>query len=187
MSTDQLRQAIRGQLQAALARRQARSTTSSANAAQAADGSAVVVPLRLSCAEDVLTLIPLFKRLAALPSLLQMVEAGLLRFDLQVDAAVAQSLGSSNGVPVPACCGSCQSDQICQAAETVPATSSCGATPGSAATAPILKGVVGERQVKALTLTVQAVRLDPKAVLTPLGKEALRKRGIAIEKGGATS
>ena len=49
--------------------------------------------------------------------------------------------------------------------------------------APELKGVVGEKLLKTLPLSVKTVRLHPKAVMTPLGKEALRKRGITIEQG----
>ena len=40
--------------------------------------------------------------------------------------------------------------------------------------------------LKTLSPSVKTVRLHPKAVLTPLGKEALRKRGITIDRGAKT-
>jgi hypothetical protein len=43
--------------------------------------------------------------------------------------------------------------------------------------------VIGEKLLKTLPPSVKTVRLHPKAVMTPLGKEALRKRGITIERG----
>ena len=46
-----------------------------------------------------------------------------------------------------------------------------------------LKGVIGEKLLKTLPPSVKTVRLHPKAVMTPLGKEALRKRGITIDRG----
>lgn len=183
MSTESLRQAVRAQLQTALAKRQATSTSGSA----ASGTRALVVPLRLRHVNDAQTLTQLFKRLAANPSLLQMVDAGLLRFDLQVDAAVAQALGNADATPqAVACCGRCAGGQSCEGGSAM--QSDPGASASAArAPVPLLKGVVSERQVNVLASTVQSIRLDPRAVLTPLGREALRKRGIAIEKGGASS
>jgi hypothetical protein len=140
--------------------------------------SGIVIPLRVGTAADAATLTELFKRLAASPALLQASDAGLLRFDLRVDAAAIQAVAQ---IPSPkaACCDACAAGRTC---ESVSSNSDVHEhkTPVTIAE---LMGVIGEKAVKALTQNVKSVRLNPQAVMTPLGKEALRKRGITIDRG----
>jgi hypothetical protein len=199
MSTDALREQIRATLKAKLA--------ASAHPAPVAQmqapamntphaGAAVVIPLRLGTPQDTAVLTQLFQRLAASPALLQMADNGLLRFDLRVDAAAMGAV--SNAVPVEktvtvtgtsamaattavdpsACCSSCQAGKACECKGDT-----CALHDHPAEVIPELKGVIGEKLLKTLPPSVKTVRLHPKAVMTPLGKEALRKRGITIERG----
>ena len=143
---------------------------------------AVVVPLRVGSAAGAQALTELYKRLAASPALLQAAQTGMLRFDLRVDEGLAQgtpAMAATTAIDPAACCASCQAGEACEckgdhcelhahkASEPVPE----------------LKGVIGERLLKTLPPGVKTVRLHPKAVMTPLGKEALRKRGITIDRG----
>ncbi|WP_090139650.1 nuclear transport factor 2 family protein [Limnohabitans sp. DM1] len=160
----------------------------------AASPAGVVVPLRVGTAAQAAALTDLFKRLAASPALLQAAQSGLLRFDMGVDEAavkaVAASAGSSGGasggasamaattaIDPAACCPSCKEGKACECKGDT-----CELHDHKAQV-PELQGVIGEKLLKTLPANVKTVRIHPKAVLTPLGKEALRKRGIAIERG----
>ncbi|WP_090045986.1 nuclear transport factor 2 family protein [Limnohabitans sp. 2KL-27] len=152
----------------------------------------VVVPLRVGTAAQAAALTDLFKRLAASPALLQAAQSGLLRFDMRVDEAavkaVAASAGASGGasamaattaIDPAACCPSCKEGKACECKDE-----HCDLHARKAGeSVPELKGVIGEKLLKTLPASIKTVRIHPKAVLTPLGKEALRKRGITIERG----
>lgn len=149
--------------------------------------AAVTMPLRLSSEADAHALTDLLRRLAASPALLQASQAGLLRLDLQVGAPGAPATGSATSamaattaVIPAACCSSCKQGKACEC--TGPECKLMH-DHASAPAAQILEGVIGERQVKALAPGVHTVQLKPGAVLTPLGKDTLRKRGITIERG----
>ncbi len=156
----------------------------------AASTAGVVVPLRVGTAAQAAALTDLFKRLAASPALLQAAQSGLLRFDMRVDEAavkaVAASTGSSGGasamaattaIDPAACCPSCKEGKACECKGDT-----CELHDHKAEV-PELQGVIGEKLLKTLPAHVKTVRIHPKAVLTPLGKEALRKRGITIDRG----
>ena len=166
----------------------------SAPAQAAASPAGVVVPLRVGTAAQAAALTDLFKRLAASPALLQAAQSGLLRFDMRVDEAavkaVAASAGSSGGasggasamaattaIDPAACCSSCKEGKACECKGDT-----CDLHDHKAEV-PELQGVIGEKLLKTLPASVKTVRIHPKAVLTPLGKEALRKRGITIDRG----
>jgi hypothetical protein len=124
--------------------------------------------------------------------LLQAAQSGLLRFDMRVDEAAVKavaSAGSSGGASAmaattatdpAACCSSCKAGQACECKGDA-----CDLHDHPAEDIPELKGVIGEKLLKTLPPSVKTVRIHPKAVLTPLGKEALRKRGITIDRGTA--
>jgi len=164
------------------------SPTASATAPQG-----VVIPLRVGTAAQAQALTDLFKRLAASPALLQAAQSGLLRFDMRVDEAavkaVAASAGTSGGdsamaattaIDPAACCSSCKEGKACECKGDA-----CNLHDHAAEAVPELKGVSGEKLLKTLPPGTKTVRLHPKAVMTPLGKEALRKRGITIDRGTA--
>jgi uncharacterized protein (TIGR02246 family) len=153
----------------------------------------VVIPLRVGTAAQAQALTDLFKRLAASPALLQAAQSGLLRFDMRVDEAavkaVAASAGTSGGdsamaattaIDPAACCSSCKEGKACECKGDA-----CNLHDHAAEAVPELKGVIGEKLLKTLPPGTKTVRLHPKAVMTPLGKEALRKRGITIDRGTA--
>ena len=148
-------------------------------AAPAAAPQGVVVPLRVGTAAQAHALTELFKRLAASPALLQAAQSGLLRFDMRVDEAAVKAVAATTAIDPAACCSSCKAGKACECKGD-----QCELHAHQAANdIPELKGVVGEKLLKTLPLSVKTVRLHPKAVMTPLGKEALRKRGITIEQG----
>jgi hypothetical protein len=163
-------------------------------AAPAAGSQGVVVPLRVGTAAQATALTELFKRLAASPALLQAAQSGLLRFDMRVDEAavkaVAASAGPSGGasamaattaIDPAACCPSCKEGKACECKDE-----HCDLHAHKASdSVPELQGVIGEKLLKTLPPNVKTVRIHPKAVLTPLGKAALRKRGITIDRGTA--
>lgn len=196
MNHETLREQIRAQVRQALQRRTASppaaahgATENSARAA--ALRSPVLVPLHLRSAQHTAALTELFRRLAANPALLQLVQTGWLRFDLRVDptalpgtagapaAGAAPALTTPRAPETPTCCASCRAGKACECqgdrceAHGHPAVEE----------VPELQGVIGERALKTLAPTVKTVRLHPRAVLTPLAKDALRKRGIAIDRG----
>lgn len=155
-----------------------------------ASAAGMVVPLRVGTAAQAAALTDLFKRLAASPALLQAAQSGLLRFDMRVDEtaakAVAASADASSGasamaattaIDPAACCSSCKEGKACECKGDT-----CELHDHKAEV-PELKGVIGEKLLKTLPASVKTVRIHPKAVLTPLGKEALRKRGITIDRG----
>jgi hypothetical protein len=157
----------------------------------AAGPQGVVVPLRVGTAAHAQALTDLFKRLAASPALLQAAQSGLLRFDMRVDEAAVKavaSAGASGGasamaattaIDPAACCSSCKEGKACECKGDT-----CDMHDHKE-DVPELKGVIGEKLLKTLPPSVKTVRIHPKAVLTPLGKEALRKRGITIDRGTA--
>ena len=156
-------------------------------AAPAAGPQGVVVPLRVGTAAQAHALTELFKRLAASPALLQAAQSGLLRFDMRVDetavkavaASGASAMAATTAIDPAACCSSCKAGKACECKGD-----QCDLHAHQAANdIPELKGVIGEKLLKTLPPSVKTVRLHPKAVMTPLGKEALRKRGITIEQG----
>jgi ketosteroid isomerase-like protein len=152
----------------------------------------VVVPLRVGTAAQAQVLTDLFKRLAASPALLQAAQSGLLRFDMRVDEAAVKavaSAGSSGGasgmaatttIDPAACCSSCKEGKACECKGDA-----CNLHDHAAEAVPELKGVIGEKLLKTLPPGTKTARLHPTAVLTPLGIEALRKRGITIDRGTA--
>jgi ketosteroid isomerase-like protein len=163
----------------------------------AAGPQGVVVPLRVGTGAHAQALTELFKRLAASPALLQAAQSGLLRFDMRVDEAAVQAVAAAAPAPHPAagtsansamaatttadpaaCCSSCKAGKACDCKGDT-----CDLHDHPAEDIPELKGVIGEKLLKTLPPSVKTVRLHPKAVMTPLGKEALRKRGITIERG----
>jgi hypothetical protein len=166
--------------------------------AQAASASpaGVVVPLRVGTAAQAAALTDLFKRLVASPALLQAAQSGLLRFDMRVDEAAVKAVAASAGasgvasggasamaattaIDPTACCPSCKEGKACVCKDE-----HCDLHAHKAGeSVPELKGVIGEKLLKTLPASVKTVRIHPKAVLTPLGKEALRKRGITIDRG----
>jgi hypothetical protein len=164
-------------------------------AAPATAPQGVVVPLRVGTAAHAQALTDLFKRLAASPALLQAAQSGLLRFDMRVDEAavkaVAAAAPASAAHAAPAnsamaattasdpvaCCSSCKAGKACECKDDT-----CDMHDHQV-DVPELKGVIGEKLLKTLPPSVKTVRLHPKAVMTPLGKEALRKRGITIDRG----
>ena len=164
-------------------------------AAPAAGPQGVVVPLRVGTAAHAQALTDLFKRLAASPALLQAAQSGLLRFDMRVDEAAVQAVAASAPASAPhaapatsamaattaidpaACCSSCKEGKACECQGDT-----CDMHDHKE-DVPELKGVIGEKLLKTLPPSVKTVRIHPKAVLTPLGKEALRKRGITIDRG----
>ena len=180
-------------------------TPKQATTAQAAAPQGVVVPLRVGTAAHAAALTDLFKRLAASPALLQAAQSGLLRFDMRVDEAAVKAVAAGAGAatPTPAtaappptapagttamatttatdpatCCSSCKAGKACECKGDT-----CALHDHPAEDIPELKGVIGEKLLKTLPPSVKTVRLHPKAVMTPLGKEALRKRGITIDRG----
>ena len=157
--------------------------------ASAATPQSVVVPLRVGTAAQAQVLTDLFKRLAASPALLQAAQSGLLRFDMRVDEAAVKAVAASTSPATSAmaattatdpaaCCSSCKAGKACECKGDT-----CELHDHTAKDVPELKGVIGEKLLKTLLPSVKIVRLHPKAVLTPLGKEALRKRGITIYRG----
>jgi ketosteroid isomerase-like protein len=154
-------------------------------AAPAAAPQGVVVPLRVGTAAQAHALTELFKRLAASPALLQAAQSGLLRFDMRVDEAAvkavaasgASAMAATTAIDPAACCSSCKAGKACECKGDTCALHD------HQVDIPELKGVIGEKLLKTLPPSVKTVRLHPKAVMTPLGKEALRKRGITIEQG----
>jgi hypothetical protein len=160
-------------------------------AAPATGPQGVVVPLRVGTGVHAQALTELFKRLAASPALLQAAQSGLLRFDMRVDEAavkavaaaapaapVTSAMAATTATDPAACCSSCKAGKACECKGDT-----CELHDHSAEDIPELKGVIGEKLLKTLPPSVKTVRLHPKAVMTPLGKEALRKRGITIERG----
>jgi ketosteroid isomerase-like protein len=162
-------------------------------AAPATAPQGVVVPLRVGTGAHAQALTELFKRLAASPALLQAAQSGLLRFDMRVDEAavkavaaaapaapVTSAMAATTATDPAACCSSCKAGKACECKGDT-----CALHDHPAEDIPELKGVIGEKLLKTLPPSVKTVRLHPKAVMTPLGKEALRKRGITIDRGTA--
>jgi uncharacterized protein (TIGR02246 family) len=162
----------------------------------------VVVPLRVGTAAHAAALTELFKRLAASPALMQAAQSGWLRFDMQVDEAAVKAVAQGAAAPPSgarggamaatttidpaACCPSCQAGKACACGDSAGAAHAHQQPSAHAAEVPQLRGVVGEKLVNTLAASVKTVRLHPQAVMTPLGKDALRKRGITLDRGATT-
>lgn len=131
-------------------------------------GQGVCVPLRLGGAGDLGTLAELVRRVAVSPALAAAHAAGLLRFELRIDP----SMSVAAAAPDHACCEGCARGDACRRAHMK-------AEPATAAT-PLLRGVVTERDVRALPADCSLVGTAPRTVLTPLARDALRQRGIAV-------
>jgi hypothetical protein len=86
-------------------------------------------------------------------------------------------MAATTAIDPAACCSSCKEGKACECKGDT-----CDMHDHKE-DVPELKGVIGEKLLKTLPPSVKTVRLHPKAVMTPLGKEALRKRGITIERG----
>ena len=189
---DTLRQQIREQVQKAM-QRHSRNSAQTHPAVSSTSAQFITIPLRIANSSQLDLLAQLSKRLALSPALLNMVNAGLLSFDLKIDKALSESLSVVNSsghsamdattaIDPATCCASCKEGQSCKC-EKDDCPLHVQSHPKDT---PELSGVVGEKLVKTLPSGIQAVRLNPKAVLTPLGKEALRKRGITVHRGANT-
>lgn len=117
----------------------------------------LAVPLVVSCAGSVARLGEMLNRLLASP-LADAAAQGALRFELRLQPGAAMACG-------------------CQAADT-PATPA--APPETTRVTMLLRGVITERDIKALPTDCRLVGTAPRAVLTPLARDALRQRGIAV-------
>ena len=122
-----------------------------------ASARALVVPLRVAGAADASRLSDLVQRLAASPALTRACASGALKLELSVQPTAAAEAAPST------------------TAEAAPSTIA-EAAPSS----PVLSGVVTERDVRALPEPCSVAALAPRAVLTPLARDALRRRGITL-------
>lgn len=149
----------------------------SADSPRAGATQGVCVPLRLAGAGDLAVVAELIRRVAASHALAAAHAAGLLRFELTIDPAVAPAAAAGGGATpaAGACCDGCARGEACRC-EPSP-------TGGGAATTvtPLLRGVVTERDIKALPSDCRLVGAAPRAVITPLARDALRQRGIAVQ------
>ena len=127
----------------------------------------VRVPLRLSSAGDLGVLSELIQRVAASPALSSACAAGLLRFELSIDAAMtgAGPVGAPAASPKASCCDDCAQGKACRCDDKQVAAEPQAATP-------LLRGVVTERDVKALPDHCKLVGAAPGAVITPLARDA---------------
>mgnify|MGYP000979717576 CR=1 FL=1 len=133
------------------------------------------IPLRVSSAASWAVLADLIQRLAASATLAAAHDAGLLRFELRIDNAMAAAvLPVGNAASSERnCCEPCLRGETC----------SCQTNSRPAAASmvtPLLRGVITERDIKALPDGCLLVGIAPRAVLTPLARDALRQRGIAF-------
>ena len=94
-----------------------------------------------------------------------------------VPLRVGTAMAATTAIDPAACCSSCKEGKACECKGDT-----CDLHDHKAQV-PELQGVIGEKLLKTLPASVKTVRIHPKAVLTPLGKEALRKRGITIDRG----
>lgn len=145
-----------------------------------AQPAGVVIPLVLNSSGGDAILADIFRRVAASPALAMAAAAGLLRFDLRLDLTAQGA----------ACCDSCREKLPCDCKGAEHDSSHDHShDPAHSAHADAksenteLKGVISERLVKSIDKAVKQVRLAQNAVLTPLGREALRQRGISIDRG----
>lgn len=140
----------------------------------------VCVPLRLASAGDLHVLADLARRVAASPALAEAHAAGLLRFELSIDPGMAAATAPTAETPVAqrSCCEACARGEACHCER---ANGAAGAASAPAIATPLLRGVVTERDVKALPASCRLVGTAPRAVLTPLARDALRQRGIAVQ------
>jgi ketosteroid isomerase-like protein len=118
----------------------------------------LAVPLVVSCACDVARLSEMLNRLLASP-LADAAAQGALHFELRMQPVAAMACA-------------------CQAAST-PAGPA--APPETNPVTMLLRGVITERDIKALPTDCRLVGTAARAVLTPLARDALRQRGIAIQ------
>lgn len=169
-------EAFRAQVRELLARRS--STHGADEPAKGATGTkSLCVPLRLSGSDDLAVLADLLRRVAASPALAAANAAGLLRFELIVAPEMSViSAASTAAMPAKAsCCEDCANGKPCRCEV------SSGSTSTAAAATPLLRGCITERDIKALPADCRLVGTAPRAVLTPLARDALRQRGIAVQ------
>ena len=162
---------FRAQVRELLARRR----PSAQDAGEA--GRGVCVPLRFSDAGDLDVLANLIQRVAASPALASASAAGLLRFELSIDPSIA--LGSERGLGKPVCCDDCSRGGSCSC-------KSGQSQPVPPLATALLRGTVTERDVKALPENCRQVGAEPRTVITPLARDALRQRGITVHKSKET-
>jgi hypothetical protein len=140
-------------------------------------GRGICVPLRLSGDRDLAVLAELIRRVAASPALAAAQAAGLLRFELSIDPAMPPAAVGAGAQPArAACCDDCARGDVCRC----DGTRAAAPIAPSPAMTPVLRGVITERDVKALPADCRVVSTAPRAVLTPLARDALRQRGIAV-------
>ncbi|MBL8341539.1 MAG: hypothetical protein JNL30_08725 [Rubrivivax sp.] len=165
---------FRAQVRELLARRPR--TARSGDEAATGRAKGVCVPLRLSGAGDLDVLAELIRRVAASPALAAANATGLLRFELSVaPAMVAPAAAPGSAAPAqPACCDDCARGEPCRCA---PAQ---GNHFAAATATPLLRGCITERDIKALPADCRLIGTTPRTVLTPLARDALRQRGIAV-------
>lgn len=147
--------------------------------ARSGNSGAVVVPLRLGSQQDAATLADILNRVARSPALSQAAKAGLLRFDLRLDLPDDTGVSNTNE---RSCCNSCQDGKACECSDSAAPFSPLPSPAPSSATE--IKGVVTERMVNGLATAVTQVVLGKGAVLTPLGRDALKRRHISIQQKG---
>lgn len=129
--------------------------------------SAVVIPLRLYGPEDMHLLTQLLQRLAASPTLSQAAAAGLVRLDISVGQGA-----------LVACCEPCQTGSKASCSCSTSAPKSVESAPSAAAAE--LSGLVSEKSVRKLGANIRQVSLAAHAVLTPMGRDELKRRGISL-------
>jgi hypothetical protein len=146
--------------------------TPNSSGASSVSPSAIVIPLRINGPQDMHLLTQLFKRLAASPALSQAAAAGLIRLDV--------ALGQS---ALAACCEPCQAGAqdacTCASSGQNPTCASDRSDP-SCAPPTELTGLVSEKSVRKLGPQVRQVTLSASAIVTPLGRDELKRRGITL-------
>jgi hypothetical protein len=164
---------FRAQVRALLGRRQG--TASSGVVPAGGPATGLCVPLRLCSTGDLDVLAELVRRLAASPTLAAAHANALLRFELTIAPAMATAAAPGSAMSAqPACCDDCARGEPCRCA---PAQAG---QRGAAPATPLLRGCITERDIKALPADCRLVGTAPRAVLTPLARDALRQRGIAV-------
>lgn len=146
----------------------------------AAASTGVCVPLRVAGVDDLQALAAVLQRVAATPALARAHEAGLLRFEVRIAEGMDMTFATSSCQTASLPGGDHGTNQ-----EAPPPTNHCACAPVKAAdgasTTTILRGVVTERDVRALPAACHHVEMAPRAVFTPLARDALRQRGITIQ------
>jgi hypothetical protein len=167
MSTEALRSQIRSIVQGQLRQ--------GVNDHASAGPSAIVVPLQINSAQDLHLLTQLVQRLAASPALAQAAAAGLIRLDIAVGQGIFAACGEACQAEAPA---ALETTCACPAPGQAAAASPDGST--AAAPAAELAGLVSEKTIRKLSLHIRQVTLAANAIVTPLGRDELKRRGITL-------